>query len=61
MCDCSIRVTAALEYLESAFHLPRSVSLFHCASIMNTLNNGVCHRDQVNRLLRGMVLVLNHY
>ena len=31
-CDCSVRVTAVLEYLELAFHVP----LFCCASIMDT-------------------------
>ena len=35
-CDCSIRVTAVLGYLESAFHLAGGVSLFHCANITNT-------------------------
>ena len=27
MCDCSIRVTAVLEYLKSAFHLPGGVTI----------------------------------
>ena len=63
MCDCSIRVTAVLRYLESAFHLPGhvTISYFHCASIINTakLIIRVCgHHDHVNKLLRGM---LDHY
>ena len=33
MCDCSIRVTAVLEYLHL---LGVVISYFHCASIMNT-------------------------
>ena len=39
MCDCSIRVTAVLKYLESAFFLPRGVVIipyFHPAFIINT-------------------------
>ena len=37
MCDYSIRVTAVLEYLRSASHLPKGVvtiAYFHCAIII---------------------------
>ena len=51
MCDCSIRMTAVLEYLESAFHLPEGVSLFHCASIMNT----------AEPIITGCVIMINCY
>ena len=54
-CDCSIRVTAVLEYLKSAFHY-QGVCYYFIVLAYN--NNGVCHND---RLLRGTVLVLNRY
>ena len=41
VCNFSIRVTAVLEYFESAFHLPGSMSLF--LNTAKQTNNGVCH------------------
>ena len=54
MCDCSIRVTAVLEYLVSPTRVCVTISYFHCASVMKTVRWG----DRVNK---AVVLVLDRY
>ena len=51
-------MTAVLEYLKLA---SGCVSLFHTFIVLyiETNNKGVCQYDRVNRLLRGVVLVLD--